>query len=214
MSLPRDLLRRLCLPRLAVFVCITFPLLVSAQGLTSPDPADPPFATDTADSLAGMSSARSLGPHATGMSRVPTMQKEFTEASGFNWAQFFKGAVQTGSRLADPRLFRNSGPGESGAGGSFYHAGTGFREASGSSFDASARGVNFSTKSAGLDLHLSMTSMFAGGFSRGEAGSSFIGSGLNGTDLGGLGTPRGLGDLGGRDTGKGSGAKISLQLKF
>jgi hypothetical protein len=142
------------------------------------------------------------------------MQSEFTDTSGFNWTQFFKGAAETGTRLAAPNLFMNNGPGQTAGGGSLFHAGSGSGGTYGDSFDVSSRGVNFSTKSSGLDLHLSMQSMFPNGFSHAGGGSSFAGSGLGAAGAGGLGNVGGLGGLGGRDNGKGAGARVSLQLKF
>jgi hypothetical protein len=85
------------------------------------------------------------------------MQPEFAEASGFNWAQFFKSAAETGTRLAAPRLFANDGRSEL-SGGSLFHAGS--VGTLGDSFNLSSRGMNFSTKSSGLDLHLSLQTMF------------------------------------------------------
>jgi hypothetical protein len=98
--------------------------------------------------------------------------------------------------------------------GSLFHA-----ESIGSgtfhdSFNMSLRVVNFATNSSGLDLHLSVNSMFRDGLSQTGGGSSFARQGLNGTTEGGRGSPGGLGSLGGRDAQKGSGARISLQLKF
>jgi hypothetical protein len=84
----------------------------------------------------------------------------------------------------------------------------------GDSFNLSSRGMNFSTKSSGLDLHLSLQTMFPNGFSPRVGGSSFAGSGWSGSGEGGLGSPGAMGSLGGRDAQKGLGARVSLQLKF
>jgi len=141
------------------------------------------------------------------------MQGESLDANGFNWAQLFKSAAETGTRFAAPRLFMNNGQSQIG-GGSLFHAGSGSSGTFGDSFNMSSRSVDFSTKSSGLDLHLSVKPMFPNGFSQGAGGSSFAGSGLSGTGEGTIGSPGSLGGLGGRDAGKGSGARVSLQLKF
>jgi hypothetical protein len=147
------------------------------------------------------------------------MQPEFADTSGFNWAQFFKSVAETGTRLAAPRMFMNNGQSGMG-GGSFFHAGSASNGTYGDSFNLSSRGVNFSTKSSALDLHLSVQSMFANGFSPRGGGSSLAGSAWSNTGQRGLSSPGGLdglggvGGLGGRDAQKGSGAKVSLQLKF
>jgi hypothetical protein len=151
------------------------------------------------------------------------MQPESADTSGFNWAELFKSAAQTGTRFAAPRLFTN-GQSQMG-GGSLFPAGSGGMKLMavggssgmlGDSFDLSARGVNFSSKSSALDLHLSVKSMFQSSWLQGGGGASFAGSGLGGTGNGGFGGSGGAGGLGGRDGsgGKGSGARLSLQLKF
>jgi hypothetical protein len=195
--------------RLVVLLWLALPLFGHAQGLTSQASGDNPFATDPTP---GLSSVRSFRPYGEkSQNRVPAMQPEFAEASGFNWTQFFKSAAETGTRLAAPRLFANDGRTELG-GGSLFHAGSG--GTLGDSFGLSSRGVNFSTKSSGLDLHLSLQSMFPSGFSPRVGGSSFAGSGWSGSGEGSMGSPGGMGGLGGRDAQKGSGARVSLQLKF
>jgi hypothetical protein len=227
MSLTFDCLPGGHLRRLVVYLCLTSPLLVHAQGLTLPTPADNPSATDTSDSSSGFSSARSFRPYSgeKSQNRVPAMQPEFADSSGFNWTQFFKSAAETGSRLAAPRLFMNNGQNGMG-GGTLFHAGSGSNGTLGDSFNLTSRGVNFSSKSSALDLHLSLQSMFPNGLSPRGGGSSFAGSGWGTTGAGGLGTPDGLGSagglgnpgglgsMGGRDAQKGSGARVSLQLKF
>jgi hypothetical protein len=212
-----------CLPgrflwKLTVLLWLTSPLLLHAQGPASPAPGDP-FTTDPSDASPGFSSAKSFHPYSGGRSRIPPMQPEFADTSGFNWAQFFKSVAETGTRLAAPRMFMNSG--QSGMGsGSFFRAGSASNGTYGDSFNLSSRGVNFSTKSSALDLHLSVQSMFANGFSPRSGGSSLAGSAWSSTGQGGLGSPGGMGGLGGvggmggRDAQKGSGAKVSLQLKF
>jgi hypothetical protein len=200
----------------SIFLSMTSPLVLHGQGLTAPGPADNPFPTGQSDSPSGLSSGRSFGSDAREKreNRVPAMQKEFTDASGVNWTQFFKSAVETGARFSAPRLFMGNGQGQMG-GGSLFHAGSIGSGAFEDSFNVSSRGVNFSTKSSGLDLHLSVNSMFRDGLSQTGAGSSFAGQGLNGTPEGGFGSPGGFGTPGGgRDAQKGSGAKIALQLKF
>ncbi len=201
--------------RLAFCLCLTSSLVLHGQGLTSPGPADNPFASDKSDSLSGLSSGRSFDPYSgeKRQGRVPAMQKEFTDASGFTWTQFFKSAVETGARFSAPGLFRGNGQNQMGA-GSLFHAESIGSGTFSDSFNMSLRGANFSTRSSGLDLHLSVNSMFRYGLSQTGSGSSFAGQGLNGTTEGGLGSPGGLGSLGGRDAQKGQGAKISLQLKF
>jgi hypothetical protein len=207
-----------CLPgrvlwRLVVLLCLASPLL--AHGQASPAPANNPFAANTSapsDPSPGFSSARSFRPYSGERSRVPAMQPEFTDSSGFNWTQFFKSAAEIGTRFAEPRLFMNNGQGGMG-GGSLFHAGSA-SGGLGDSFNLSSRGMNFDTKSAGLDLHLSVQTMFPNGFSPRAGGSSFAGSGWGGTGEGGLASPGGMGNLGGRDPQKGSGARVSLQLKF
>jgi hypothetical protein len=209
------------LRRLVVLLWLTPPFLLHAQGPTSSAPGDNPFATDPSDASPGFSSARSFHPYSgeRNQGRIPAMQPEFADTSGFNWAQFFKSAAETGTRLAAPRMFMNNGQSGMG-GGSFYHAGSASNGAYGDSFNLSSRGVNFSTKSSALDLHLSVQSMFANGFSPGGGGSSLAGSAWSGSGQGGLGSPGGMGGLGGvggvggHDAQKGSGAKVSLQLKF
>jgi hypothetical protein len=211
-----------CLPgrvlrKLVVLLCLISPLLVHGQGLTSTAPADNPFATDTSEPPGpspDFSSARSFRPYSSERSqnRVPAMQPEFADSSGFNWTQFFNSAVETGSRFAEPRLFMNNGPSGMG-GGSLLHAGSA-SGGLGDSFNLSSRGMNFDAKSAGLDLHLSVQSMFPNGFSPRAGGSSFAGSGWGSTGGGGLDSPGGMSNLGGRDPQKGSGARVSLQLKF
>jgi hypothetical protein len=141
------------------------------------------------------------------------MQPEFADSSGFNWTQFFKSAVETGARFAEPRLFMNNRPSGMG-GGSLFHAGSASSGSLGDSFNLSSRGMNFATKSSGLDLHLSVQSMFPNGFSSRDQGSSLAGSGWGATGEGGLASPGEMGNLGGRDPQKGSGARVSLQLKF
>jgi hypothetical protein len=214
MSLVFDRLLGGGLRKLAFFLCVTSPLLVRAQGLTSPGSADNPFATDTSNSLSGFSAARSFGPYSgeKRQDRVPAAQEDSPDT--FNWTQLFKNAAQTATRFAAPRLFTNSGPGQMGGGGSLFHAGSSFSETSGDSFNMSSRGVDFSTKSPGFDLRLSVRTMFPNGFSQTGGGSSFAGSGLSGSPDGGLGSLGTLGGVGGRDAGKGSGARVSLQLKF
>jgi hypothetical protein len=198
--------------RLVVLVCLAFPLSGHAQGLTSDASGDNPFATGPSASSPGFSSARSFRPYGEKtQNRVPAMQPAFAQASGFNWAQFFRSAAETGTRLAAPKLFANDGRSEL-SGGSLFHAGS--VGTSGDSFDLSSRGMNFSTKSSGLDLHLSLQSMFPNGFSPRVAGSSFAGSGWSSSGEGGLGSPGAMGTLGGRDAQRGSGARVSLQLKF
>jgi hypothetical protein len=198
--------------RLLVLLWLAFPLLGHAQGVTSHPSGDNPFATDPSNSSPGFSSARSFRPYGEkSQSRVPAMQPEFAEASGFNWAQFFKSAAETGTRLAAPRLFANDGRSEL-SGGSLFHAGS--VGTLGDSFNLSSRGMNFSTKSSGLDLHLSLQTMFPNGFSPRVGGSSFAGSGWSSSGEGGLGSPGAMGSLGGRDAQKGLGARVSLQLKF
>lgn len=211
MSMTFDRLPGAVLRRLLVLLWLAFPLFGHAQGLTSPASGDNPFATDPTDSFPGFSSARSFRPYGEkSQNRVPAMQPEFAEASGFNWTQFFKSAAETGTRLAAPRLFANDGRSE--LGGSLFHAGSG--GTLGDSFGLSSRGVNFSTKSSGLDLHLSLQSMFPSGFSPRGGGASFAGSGWSSSGEGNLVSPGGMGGLGGRDAQKGSGARVSLQLKF
>jgi hypothetical protein len=211
MSLSFDRLSGAFLWRLVVVLWLAFPLFGHAQGLTSPASGDNPFATDPSASSPGFSSARSFRPYGEkSQNRVPPMQPEFAETSGFNWAQFFKSAAETGTRLAAPRLFANDGRSVLG-GGSLFHAGSGSGGTLGDSFGLSSRGVNFATKSSGLDLHLSLQTMFPHGLSPSGAGSSFAGSGWSGSGEGG---PGGMGSLGGRDAQKGSGARVSLQLKF
>jgi hypothetical protein len=211
-----------CLPgrflwRLTVLLWLTSPLLLHAQGPASP-PSGDPFTTDPSDASPGFSSARSFHPYSGERNRIPPMQPEFADTSGFNWAQFFKSAAETGTRLAAPRMFMNNGQSGMG-GGSFFHAGSASNGTYGDSFNLSSRGVNFSTKSSALDLHLSVQSMFANGFSPG-GGSSSAGSAWSSSGQGGMGGPGGMGGLGGvggmggRDAQKGSGAKVSLQLKF
>jgi hypothetical protein len=193
--------------RLVFSLCLTSSLVLHGQGLTSPGPADNPF--DKSDSLSGLSSGRSFDPYSgeKRQDRVPAMQKQFTDASGFTWTQFFKSAVETGARFSAPGLFRGNGQNQMGA-GSLFHAESIGSGTFSDSFNMSLRGANFSTRSSGLDLHLSVNSMFRYGLSQTGSGSSFAGQGLNGTTEGGLGS------LGGRDAQKGQGAKISLQLKF
>jgi hypothetical protein len=96
---------------LAFSLCLTSPLVLHGQGLTCPGPADNPFASDKSDSLSGLSSGRSFDPYSgeKRQDRVPVMQKEFTDASGFTWTQFFKSAVETGARFSAPGLFRGNG---------------------------------------------------------------------------------------------------------
>jgi hypothetical protein len=147
-----------------------------------------------------------------GCARAPHRGRETRVApESLNWAHFFKNAAETGTRLAAPRLFANDGRSELG-GGSLFHAGSG--GTFGDSFGLSSRGVSFSTKSSGLDLHLSLQSMFPNGFSPRVGGSSFAGSGWSSSGEGNLGSPGAMGSLGGRDAQKGSGARVSLQLKF
>jgi hypothetical protein len=215
MSRTVDCLPGRILASLLVLLLLTSPLLLHAQAPTSPAPGDSPFSTDPSDASPGFSSARSFRPH-TGersQNRVPAMQPEFADTSGFNWAQFFKSAAETGSRLAAPRMFMNSGQSGMG-GGSLFHAGSASSGTYGDSFNLSSRGVNFSTKSSALDLHLSLQSMFPNGLAPSNRGSSFAGSGWGAGGEGGLGSPGGMGSLGGRDAQKGSGARVSLQLKF
>ena len=212
MSLTFDRLPETLLWRLVVLLWLAFPLFGHAQGLTPHASGDNPFATDPSDSSPGFSSARSFRPYGEkSQNRVPAMQPEFAQASGFNWAQFLKSAAETGTRLAAPRLFANDGRSEL-SGASLFHAGS--IGTSGDSFNLSSRGVNFSTKSSGLDLHLSLQSMFPNGFSPRGGGSSFAGSGWSSSGEGGLGSPAAMGSLGGRDAQRGSGARVSLQLKF
>jgi len=142
------------------------------------------------------------------------MQGEISDTTGFNWTQLFKSAAETGTRFAAPRLFMNNGQSQMGGGSSLFHAGSVSNGTFGDSFNMSSRRVDFSTKSSGLDLHLSVKPMFPNGFSQGGGGSSFSGSGLSGTGEGTIGSAGTLGGLGGRDAGKGSGARVSLQLKF
>jgi hypothetical protein len=196
--------------RLLVLLWLACPLFGHAQGLTSQASGDNPFAANPSDSSPGFSSTRSFRPYGErSQNRVPAMQPAFSEASGFNWTQFFKSAAETGTRLAAPRLFANDGRSELG-GGSLFHAGSG--GTLGDSFGLSSRGVNFSTKSSGL--HLSLQSMFPNGFSPRVGGSSLAGSGWSSSGEGNLGIPGAMGGLGGRDAQKGSGARVSLQLKF
>jgi hypothetical protein len=212
MSLTFDRLPGAVLWRLVVLLWLACPLLGQAQGLTSHASGDNPFATDPSDGSPGFSPARSFRPYGEkSQNRVPAMQPEFAEASGFNWAQFFKSPAETGTRLAAPRLFANDGRSELG-GGSLFHAGSG--GTLGDSFGLSSRGVNFSTKSSGLDLHLSLQSMFPNGLSPRVGGSSFAGPGWSSSGEGNMGSPGAMGSLGGRDAQKGSGARVSLQLKF
>jgi hypothetical protein len=214
MSLSFDCPPGSVLRRLLVLLWLACPLFGHAQGLTSNASGDNPFATDPSASSPGFSPARSFRPYGKrSQNRVPAMQPEFAEASGFNWAQFFKSAAETGTQFAAPRLFTNEGRSELG-GGSLFHAGSGSSGTSGDSFDLSSRGVNFATKSSGLDLHLSLQSMFPHGLSPSGAGSSGRGSEWSGSGEGSLGGPGGMGSLGGRDAQKGSGARVSLQLKF
>jgi hypothetical protein len=192
--------------QLLVLLWLGSPLLLHAQ-----DPASPENANAFPSNVAG----RSFHPYSAQKNRIPPMQPEFAQTSGFNWAQFFKSAAETGTRLAAPRMFQNTrqlGMTDS----SFFRAGSASNGTYGDSFNLSSRGVNFSTKSSALDLHLSVQSMFAGGFSPGGGGSSFAGSSWNtsGQSLGMPGGMGGLGGLGSRDAQKGSGAKVSLQLKF
>ena len=206
-----------CLPgrvlwKLVVLLWLTSPLVVHAQGPASPARGDP-FTTGPSDASPGFSSAKSFHPYSGDRSRIPPMQPEFADTNGFNWAQFFKSAAETGSRLAAPRMFMNNG--QSGmSGGSLFRAGSASNGAYGDTFNLSSRGVNFSTKSAAVDLHLSVQGMFANGFSPGGGGSLLAGSAWSGSGQGGLGGPGGMGGAGGRDAQKGSGAKVSLQLKF
>jgi hypothetical protein len=212
MSRTVDCLSGRVLRKLVILLWLTSPLLVHAQGPPFPTPGDNPFATDPSDASPGLSSARSFHPYSGERSQIPPMQPEFAEASGFNWAQFFKSAAETGARLAVPRMFMNNG--QSGMGdGSFFHAGSAYGTY-GDSFNLSSRGVNFSTKSSTFDLHLSVQNMFANGFSPGGGGSSLAGSAWSGNGQGALGSLGGIGSMGGRDAQKGSGAKVSLQLKF
>ena len=208
-----------CLPgrvlwKLLVFLWLTSPLLVHAQGLTSPAPGDL-FTTDPSGGSPGLSSARSF-PYFGERSRIPPMQPQFADTSGFNWARFLNSAAETGTRLAAPRMSMHNGQSGMG-GGSLFHAGSASNGTYGDSFNLSSGGVNFSTKSSALDLHLSVQSMFVNGFSQGSGGSSLAGSAWSGSGQGGLGSPGGMGRLGGvggRDAQKGSGAKVSLQFKF
>jgi hypothetical protein len=219
--LPGGVLRRIVV-LLWLAVPLPFPLLGHAQGLTSPAPVDNPFATASSASAPGFPSTRSFRPYSgeKRQNRVPAMQPEFADTSGFDWAQFFKSATETGSRLAAPRLFANGG--QSGLGSdSLFHARSGSGGTLSDSFNLSSRGMNFSTKSSGLDLHLSVQGMFPNGSYARGGGSSLTGSGWSSTGAGGLGSPGGVeslgvrdGSLGGRDAQKGTGAKVSLQLKF
>jgi hypothetical protein len=212
MSRTVDCLSGRVLWKLVILLWLTSPLLLHAQGPPFPTPGDNPFAPDPSDASPGFSSAGSFHPHSGERSQIPPMQPEFADTSGFNWAQFFKSTAETGARLAAPRMFMNNGQSGMG-GGSFFHAGSAFNGTYGDTFNLSSRGVNFSTKSSMFDLHLSVQNMFANGFSPGGGGSSLAGSAWSGTG-GGFGSPGGVGGLGGRDAQKGSGAKVSLQLKF
>jgi hypothetical protein len=215
MSRAFDFLPGGVLCKLVVLLWLTPPLLLHAQDPTSPAPGDNPFASGPSDASPGFSSTRPFHPYSSERSqdRVPAMQPEFSDSSGFNWAQFLKSAAETGSRLAAPRMFINNGQSGMG-GGSLFHAGSASNGTLGDSFNLSSRGVNFSTKSSSLDLHLSVQSMFPNGFAPSDRGSSFAGSGWGASGGGGTGSPSELGGLGGRDAQKGSGARVSLQLKF
>lgn len=211
MSRTADVFLGRVLWELVILLWLT-PLLLHAQAPTFPTMGDNPFATDPSDAPSGFSSARSFHPYSGERSPIPPMQPEFADTSGFNWAQFFKSAMETGTRLAAPRMFMNNGQTGMG-GGSFFHAGSS-NGTYGDSFNLSSRGVNFSTKSSALDLHLSVQSMFANGFSSRSGGSSLAGYAWSGTGQGGMGSMGGVGGVAGRDAQKGSGAKVSLQLKF
>jgi hypothetical protein len=69
--------------RLAFSLCLTTSLVLHGQGLTTPGPADNPFASDKSDSLSGLSSGRSFDPYSGEKrhDRVPAMQKEFTDVA-------------------------------------------------------------------------------------------------------------------------------------
>jgi hypothetical protein len=200
--------------------------MVHAQGLTSAAPVVDPSATDPSAQSPSFSPPKSFAPY-SGEKRTqhfPTVQANSAGTREFNWAQFFKGAAQTGARLAAPRLFTANGQNQMG-GDSLFPAGPGGMRSMaggesiatlGDSFNLSSRGVNFSNNSSALDLHLSIQSMFQSSWSQGGGGRSFSGSGLPATGDGLFSGLGGAGGLGGRDGGaqKGSGARISLQLKF
>jgi hypothetical protein len=212
--------------RLAFLLTLASPLLVHAQGLTSAAPVVDPAPIDRSAQSPGFSPPKSFAPYSgeKRTQRFPAMQAGSAGTSGFNWAQFFKSAAQTGARFAAPRLFTANGQNEMG-GDSLFPSGSGRMRSMaggrsiatlGDSFDLSSRGVNFSNNSSALDLHLSIQSMFQNGWSQGDGGRSFAGSGVPATGDGLSGVAGGAGGLGGRDggAGKGSGARISLQLKF
>jgi hypothetical protein len=214
------------LRKLALLLSLTSPLLVQAQGLTSAAPVVDPSQLDQSTQSPGFSPPKSFAPY-SGEKRAqhfPAMQSNSAGTSGFNWAQFFRSAAQTGARFAAPRLFMANGQNQmggdplspAGSGGMRSMAGGGSIATLGDSFNLSSRGVNFSNNSSALDLHLSIQSMFQSGWSQGDGGRSFAGSGLPATGEGLFGGAGGAGGLGGRDAGagKGSGARISLQLKF
>jgi hypothetical protein len=205
------------LRKLAFILPLTFPALAHAQGLTSPAPVADASAIDSSTQSPGFSPPRAFAPYSreNRTQHLPAMQGHSSDASGFNWTQFFKSAAQTGARFAAPRLFTPNGQSQiggdpvfsNGSGGMRSMTGGGSIATLGDSFNLSSRGVNFSNKSSALDLHLSVQSMFQNGWSQSNGGRSFTGSGLPAT---------GDGLFGGRDAGagKGSGARISLQLKF
>jgi hypothetical protein len=206
------------LRKLAFILPLTFPALAHAQGLTSPAPVADASAIDSSTQSPGFSPPRAFAPYYSRENRtqhLPAMQGHSSDASGFNWTQFFKSAAQTGARFAAPRFFTPNGQSQiggdplfsNGSGGMRSMTGGGSIATLGDSFNLSSRGVNFSNKSSALDLHLSVQSMFQNGWSQSNGGRSFTGSGLPAT---------GDGLFGGRDAGagKGSGARISLQLKF
>jgi hypothetical protein len=211
---------------LAFLLSMTSSLLVHTQGSTSAAPMVDPFPMDPSAQSPGFSPPKSFAPY-SGEGRTqhfPAVQANTAGTSGFNWAQFFKSAAQTGARFAAPRFITANGQNQMGGVPLFPAGSAGMRSMAGGgsianlgdSFNLSSRGVNFSNNTSALDLHLSIQSMFQNGWSPSGRGTSFAGSGLPGTGNGLFSDVGGAGGPGGRDGGaqKGSGAKISLQLKF